>query len=109
MVLVDAGVKNADMLDFLYRDRTHLSVYGMTLYGIALQEQSEMEKLAMLMKNIGQYVAQDDENQTAWLRMPPDCWWNWYGSEIEADAYYLKLLARTDPKSELASRFVNIS
>ena len=28
MVLVDAGVKNAEMLDFLYRDRTHLSVYA---------------------------------------------------------------------------------
>ena len=38
MVLVDAGVKNADMLDFLYRDRTHLAVYGMAMYGIALGE-----------------------------------------------------------------------
>ncbi len=28
MVLVDAGVKNADMLEFLYRDRTKLSVYA---------------------------------------------------------------------------------
>ncbi len=28
MVLVDAGVKNADMLEFLYRDRTQLAVYG---------------------------------------------------------------------------------
>ncbi len=33
MVLVDAGVKNADMLEFLYRDRTHLAVYGMAMYG----------------------------------------------------------------------------
>ena len=36
MVLADAGVKDAEMLDFLYRDRTHLAVYGMAMYGIAL-------------------------------------------------------------------------
>ena len=31
---------------------------------------------------------------------------SWYGSEIETDAFYLKLLARTDPKGELAPRLV---
>ena len=68
--LADAGEKNADMLDFLYRDRTHLAVYGMAMYGVALEKQGEKEKLAMILRNIGQYVEQDDENQTAWLRMP---------------------------------------
>ena len=106
MVLVDAGVKNADMLEFLYRDRTHLAVYGMAMYGLALEKQGEKEKLAMILRNIGQYVQQDDENQTAWLRLPEGCWWYWYGSEYEAQAYYLKLLARTDPKGELAPRLV---
>jgi len=106
MVLVDAGVKNADMLDFLYRDRTRLAVYGMAMYGIALEKQGEKEKLAMIMRNIGQYVEQDDENQTAWLRLPEGYWWYWYGSEYEAHAYYLKLLSRTDPKGELAPRIV---
>ena len=106
MVLVDAGVKNPDMLDFLYRDRTHLAVYGMTMYGIALEKQGEKGKLAMIMRNIGQYVEQDDENQTAWLRLPGGYWWCWYGSEYEAHAYYLKLLARTDPKGEVAPRLV---
>ena len=38
--------------------------------------------------------------------MPEGCWWYWYGSEYEAEAYYLKLLARTDPKGELARRMV---
>jgi uncharacterized protein YfaS (alpha-2-macroglobulin family) len=106
MVLVDAGVKSADMLEFLYRDRTKLGVYGMAMYGIALEKQGERDKLAMLMRNIGQYVQQDDENQTAWLNMPAGCWWYWYGSEIEAEAYYLKLLARTDSHGELARRLV---
>src|SRR3972149_3734919 len=106
MVLVDAGVKNNDMLDFLYRDRTKLAVYSMAMYGIALDKQGEKEKLDMIMQNISQYVQQDDENQTAWLRLPGGYWWYWYGSEDEAHAYYLKLLCERDPKGELASRIV---
>ena len=97
MVLVESGVKNQAMLDFLYRDRTKLAVYGMAMYGIALQQQGDKEKLDMIMQNIGQYVVEDDENQTAYLKLPGGFWWHWYGSEYEAHAYYLKLLARTDP------------
>lgn len=107
MVLADAGVKNADMLAFLDRDRTHLAVYGLAMYGMALDKQGEKEKLAMVLRNLGQYVAQDNENQTAWLNLPQNnWWWCWYGSEYEAQAYYLKLLARTDPRGETASRLV---
>jgi uncharacterized protein YfaS (alpha-2-macroglobulin family) len=106
MVLADAHVKDAEMLEFLYRDRTHLAVYAMALYGLALDVQGEKEKLAMILRNISQYVEQDDEDQTAWLRLPDGIWWYWYGSQYEAQAYYLKLLARTDPKGELAPRLV---
>ncbi|MEN6451092.1 MAG: MG2 domain-containing protein [Thermoguttaceae bacterium] len=120
MVLVDAGVKSPAMLEFLDRDRTHLAVYGLAMYGLALEKQLPSpsgrgaggessglsDKLAMVLRNIGQYVERDDENQTAWLRLPEGSWWCWYGSEYEAHAYYLKLLARTDPKGELAPRIV---
>jgi len=106
MVLVDEGVKNAQMLEFLYRDRTKLAVYGLAMYGIALEQQGEREKLDMVMRNIRQYLVTDDENQTAWLNLPGGYWWYWYGSEYEAHAYYLKLLARTDPKGETARRLV---
>ena len=41
MVLAEASAKDADMLDFLYRDRTHLAVYGMAMYGLALDGQGE--------------------------------------------------------------------
>ena len=111
-VLIDAGVKNREMLDFLYRDRNNLAVYGKALFGLALQRQpdgkeGQQEKLAMILKNISQYVVEDNEDQTAYLKLPAgDSWWNWYGSETEANANYLKLLARTEPKSELASRLV---
>ena len=70
MVLVDAGVRNADMLEFLYRDRNEIAVYAKAMYGLALEKQAEKEKLAMILRNIGQYVQQDDENQTAWLNLP---------------------------------------
>ena len=106
MVLVDAGTENAEMQNFLYRDRTHLAVYGLAMYGIALEKQDEQKKLAMVMRNIGQFLVEDDENQTAWLKLPGGYWWYWYGSEYEAHAYYLKLLARTDPKGRVAPRLV---
>jgi len=104
MVLVDAGQPNLVMRDFLVRDRTHLAVYSLAMVGIALHQQGENEKLAMILSNIGQYVVTDDENQTAYLNLPAGSWWFWYGSEFEAHAYYLKLLAATQPQSDLASK-----
>jgi uncharacterized protein YfaS (alpha-2-macroglobulin family) len=107
MVLVDADVKSDEMRDFLYRDRTKLAVYAKAMFGLALEKQQQAEKLTMILKNIEQFVVQDDENQTAFLKLPADnYWWYWYGSEVEANAYYLKLLARTHSKGETASRLV---
>jgi hypothetical protein len=61
----------------------------------------------MIMKNIEQYLVQDKENQTAYLKLGNEnYWWCWYGSEYEALAYYLKLLALTDPKSDKAAGLV---
>jgi hypothetical protein len=107
MVLVDADLADDAMRDFLYRDRNDLAVYSKALFGLALEKQGDGEKLAMILRNIGQFVVEDDENQTAYLKLPGDnYWWYWYGSENEAMAYYLKLLSRTDPKGRLASRLV---
>ena len=106
MVLVDAGVENRQMVDFLYRDRSSLAVYSLATFGLALHKQGEREKLEMIMRNIEQYLVEDDENQTAWLNLPGGFWWYWYGSEYEAHAYYLKLLSKTDPKGRVASRLV---
>jgi uncharacterized protein YfaS (alpha-2-macroglobulin family) len=107
MVLADANVFNQEMQDYLYRDRTHLAVYAKAMFGLTLHKQQQADRLAMILKNIRQYVVEDEENQTAYLRLPAsDSWWNWYGSEVEANAYYLKLLARTSPKDKKASRLV---
>ncbi|MBN1671918.1 MAG: alpha-2-macroglobulin [Kiritimatiellae bacterium] len=107
MVLVDAGKPDADMREFLYRDRNDLSVYGKAMFGLALHKQQEPDKLNMIMRNIEQYLVRDEENQTAWLNLPNGhYWWCWYGSEFEAHACYLKLLARTDPKGWKAAGLV---
>jgi uncharacterized protein YfaS (alpha-2-macroglobulin family) len=107
MVLVDANSPNDEMRDFLYRDRTEIAVYAKAMFGLALHKQNQADKLAMIMKNIQQYLVQDDENQTAFLRLPEsEGWWHWYGSEVEANAYYLKLLSLTNAKDERASRLV---
>jgi hypothetical protein len=107
MVLVDADVANNDMLEFLYRDRVQLAVYAKAVFGLALHKQAQADKLEMILNNIDQFLEQDEENQTAWLKLPENnYWWYWYGSETEANAYYLKLLARTSPKEEKASRLV---
>ncbi len=106
LVLQEAGQQaDADMRDFLYRDRTKLSVYAKAIYGLALHRQKEQAKLAMILRNIEQFVVQDEENQTAYLKLPVNNrWWRWYGGEIEADAWYLKLLAAVEPKGQTASR-----
>ena len=50
------------------------------------------------MKMISQFLKRDPENQTAYLELQnSNCWWNWYGSEVEAHAWYLKLLAAVKP------------
>jgi alpha-2-macroglobulin len=107
MVLADENSVSKEMREFLYRDRTKLSVYAKAMYGLALHKQNEGEKLAMILKNIEQFVVHDNENQSAYLRLPGDNpWWYWYGSEIEADAYYLKLLSKTDPRGKTAPGLV---
>ena len=107
MVLVDAGKDNADMRDYLYKGRTNLSVYAKAMFGLSLHKSGQVEKRDMLLANIRQYLVRDPENQTAYLNLGNGgYWWCWYGSENEAHAYYLKLLAATAPKSDEASELV---
>src|SRR5205807_7965842 len=47
MVLCDNAVSNDDMRDFLYRDRTKLSVYAKAMFGLSLHKEKQAKKLAM--------------------------------------------------------------
>ena len=106
MILVDADMINPGMNEFLYRDRVQLPVYAKALLGLALHKQQQVDKLKMILQNIEQFVVQDEENQTAYLKLPEGGWWYWYGNDIEANAYYLKLLSKTNPQDIRASRLV---
>ena len=107
MVLGDEKQDDKSMREFLYRDRNYLSVYAKAMFGLALHKLGHQAERDMLIRNVEQYLVQDEENQTAYLKLPEGTWWwCWYGSEIEADATYLKLLVATDPKGETASRLV---
>jgi uncharacterized protein YfaS (alpha-2-macroglobulin family) len=107
MILADAAVKNDTMTDYLYRDRNDLPVYAKAVFGLALDTEKKTEKRDMLLQNIEQFLVKDDENQTARLDLRNgNYWWWWYGSEIEANAFYLKLLTRVKPKSPEASGLV---
>jgi uncharacterized protein YfaS (alpha-2-macroglobulin family) len=107
MVLVDEGIDRREMRDYLYRDRNYLAVYAKAMFGMALYGLEDTPKLNMILQNIEQYLVSDDENQTAYLNLPNSSyWWYWYGSEYEAHGYYLKLLSRTEPQSQKASRLV---
>ncbi|MCP4379795.1 MAG: alpha-2-macroglobulin, partial [bacterium] len=107
MVLVDEKIDNKEMRGYLYEDRNKLAVYAKAMFAIACHKVGDTDKRDMLKRNVEQYLQQDDENQSAWLKLPNSgCWWRWYGSETEAHAYYLKLLCLTEPKSQKASRLV---
>jgi uncharacterized protein YfaS (alpha-2-macroglobulin family) len=107
MVLANNDIANEAMRDYLYRDRNELSVYAKAMFALGLTRQQQPEMVTMLLSNIEQYLVMDPENETAYLNLPNSgYWWYWYGSENEAHAYYLKLLARLDPGSKKAAWLV---
>ncbi len=107
MVLCDVDQVDAAMRDFLYRDRNQLSVYAKATLGLAMHSIGKIEQRDMLIRNIEQFLVTDKENQSAYLELGNEgYWWHWYGSEFEAQAYYLKLLAVAKPKSPQASGLV---
>jgi alpha-2-macroglobulin len=104
-VLCLADRNNAEMQQFLYDQREHLSVYGKSLFAWATHQIGNAEQTKMLRQNIEQFLVEDAENETAYLR-DDNAWWYWYGSQIEATAMYLKLLSAQDPKGQVAPRLI---
>lgn len=107
MTLVDADVVNPSMQKYLFRDRLKVSLYSQALIGLALDKLGQQEQRDVIIRNLDQFLKVDDENQTAYLDLPNgNYWWNWYGSQIEANAFYLKLLTRVDPQNPKAAGIV---
>lgn len=107
LVLTKAGKPSDQMRDRLFRDRTKLAPYALAMLGVALHEAGDQqENRDAVIRNLEQFLVTDEENQTAYLKLPGDSWWYWYGSEYEAQAYFLKLLAATKPESDAAAGLV---
>lgn len=105
-VLSEHDSNDIAMTDYLYRDRGEISVYSKALTGLVLHQQQDTVRRDMMLRNIEQFLVRDDENQTAYLRMPQNGWWYWYGSENEAMARYLQLLLKVNPDSQTAPKLV---
>ena len=105
-VLSEHDGHDPKMSDYLYRDRLNLSVYSQALAGLVFHQQQAVERRDMVLRNIEQFLVQDDENQTAWLQTKQAYWWSWYGSENEGMARYMQLLLKVNPKSNVAPRLV---
>ena len=98
MILGEAKRDSEPMLAFLYRDRLELPVYAKCLVGLEQHRKGDEARRDELIKMVSQFLKRDAENQTAYLDLGnANCWWYWYGSEVEAHAWYLKLLAAVKP------------
>jgi uncharacterized protein YfaS (alpha-2-macroglobulin family) len=99
LVLGEGKRDSEPMLAFLHRDRVDLPVYAKCLVGLEHHRKGDEARRDELMKMISQFLKRDAENQTAYLDLGNNnSWWFWYGSEVEAHAWYLKLLAAVKPK-----------
>jgi len=112
MVLGEGGKSGEQMLGYLFRDKNDLPVYAKALLGLELARVNDVTKRDEVVRNIRQFLVKDDENQTAYLDLRNGSyWWWWYGSDYEAQAWFLKLLAVVEPKGEdargLAKYLVN--
>lgn len=98
-VVLGESTRDSDpMLAFLYRDRVDLPVYAKCLLGIEQHRKGDEARRDEVIQMISQFMKRDAENQTAYLDLKNNgYWWNWYGSEVEAHAWYLKLLAAAKP------------
>lgn len=99
-ILGEGGKDHAQMLGFLFRDKNDLPVYAKSLLGLELHRTKDNAKRDEVIRNIRQFLKTDEENQTTYLDLGNGgYWWVWYGSEFEAQAWFLKLLAAAEPQS----------
>ncbi len=98
LVLGEAKRDSEPMLAFLYRDGVDLPVYAKCLLALEQHRKGDEARRDEVMKMISQFLKRDPENQTVYLDLQAsNYWWNWYGSGVEAHAWYLKLLAAVKP------------
>jgi len=86
--------------------RAELTLYSKSLLAMALNRMGLKDESALVLQNVLQFVEQDDENDTAWVRAAEQGWWYWWNNSIETNGYVLMALSEIQPKSEIAPRLV---
>lgn len=104
MTLSEADRTNEEMLAYLFRDRLKLSPVGLAMVGLSLSTEPDSERFRTVVTNLEQFFVGDPENGTAYLETPNrfGYWW-WYGDDVEANAYALKLFLRAMPNDPRVS------
>lgn len=92
----DGGVRKTAELMFECSDT--LPLYEKILLANTLDLIGDQEKRDELMGFIEQYLERDAVTGSCWLRTGDG--WFWYNDAVETQAWYLKLLNRTEPNSE---------
>jgi alpha-2-macroglobulin len=101
MVLGEGGRDGDAMVDFLVRDHLSLPIFARCLLGLELHRTKENGRRDEVMATISQFLKRDEENQTNFLDLKNEgYWWYWYGSDVEAHAWYLKLLSAVKPQAK---------
>ena len=103
---MDANDEQKKWLDELYEKRGETNNYGRSLLALTFKLRGDEGRAKMLLQNILQFAAQDETNDTAWIRTPQQGWWFWWNNDIETNAWVLKALTAIEPQSELAPRLV---
>lgn len=104
MILTEADLSDETMQAYLYRDRLKLSPIGLAMVGLAFSGDPESERFRTVVSNLEQFFVGDAENGTAYLETPNrfGYWW-WFGDDVEANAYALKLFLKALPKDPRVS------
>jgi uncharacterized protein YfaS (alpha-2-macroglobulin family) len=105
-VLSEHGTGDVAIRDFLLRDRGQLTAYGLALCGLYLHRLQDLPNRDLVIQNLNQFLVRDVDNQTAWLQLPEQFSWYWYGSENEAMAAFLQLKLAATPQDPVLPELV---
>jgi uncharacterized protein YfaS (alpha-2-macroglobulin family) len=71
-----------------------------------MHRSQQQQNRDLVIQNLEQFLVRDPANQTAWLQLPAESGWYWYGSENEAMAIYLQLKLAAAPQDAILPEMV---
>jgi alpha-2-macroglobulin len=100
------GDKDDKLNGYLFERRQRLSVYGQSLFSLALWNLGRRDDARLLLRNAAQFLKEDPENETAWIETRQEGWWWWWNSDIESNATFLRAVVAVDPSDARAPKLI---